>query len=120
LAVNVTITGASKVTARVKKFADEVRPAVRDAVNKVAGVVLNESQRRVPVDTGNLKASGRLVPATAAELNATVSYGGTAADYALKVHEEHRSGSKYLEEPGRESAGLLKSEVLDAVKRATS
>jgi hypothetical protein len=83
-----------------------------DALNEAAQDIHNESQRRVPVDTGNLKASARITPARPDNLAATVTYGGTAAAYAPIVHEIHRSKGKYLEAPARE----LAPQFVDGVK----
>ena len=82
----------------------EIDDRVITAINEAAQDVYGESQRRVPVDTGNLKSSARIDPATERAAVATVSYGGTAAAYALAVHELHATKSKYLEAPARESA----------------
>ncbi len=96
-----------------------MRSAARKVVNETAERIYNESQRRVPVDTGNLKSSARLEPAQGDETTAQVGYGGTAAGYALVIHETHRSGSKYLEEPAREEVARFVKDVREAVRNAT-
>lgn len=81
-----------------------------------ATVILNESKKIVPVDTGNLRASGRVERPVTGKGRASVqiTYGGVAAPYALIVHEvppnsggrwgtgmKHAAGKsyKYLEIP---------------------
>lgn len=80
------------------------------AVEEAAHLVLEESQRLVPVDTGALKASGRV---TRDGLEAVISYGAEdgagrngqdTAAYAVPQHErldfEHPHGqAKFLETP---------------------
>lgn len=99
------------LTARNKKRRDNVRAAV----NRAAELIFTESQRRVPVDTGNLKASGRLEHATGDSLTARVSYGGTAAGYAGYVHETHPTRKKYLEEPARLAQARFAGDVATAI-----
>ena len=76
-------------------------------VYEEANVIFNESQKIVPVDTGALKTSG-FVHAPRRENNRVfvrVTYGGSAAHYALYVHENlyarHTAPTqaKYLETP---------------------
>ena len=54
-----------------------------------ATTILNESKKIVPVDTGNLRASGRVErPVTGkGRAEVEITYGGAAAPYALIVHE---------------------------------
>jgi hypothetical protein len=117
--VKATVIGVAALTAALQEKQRAARAAASGALNKVAGVVHNESQRRVPVDTGNLKGSARIAPSTASDLTAVISYGGTASAYALVVHETHRGKSKFLEAPARENASYLASEVGKAIKGAT-
>lgn len=79
------------------------------ALRHEAQEVLANSLDEVPVDTGALKASARLVPVVGVEtqgnsMSVTISYGSTAEDYAVIVHEDlvvhHPHGkAKYLEGP---------------------
>ena len=57
--------------------------------------IMTESKRIVPVDTGNLRASGHVFPplvSAGSTMTVGLRYGGTAAKYALSVHENPRSG----------------------------
>ena len=110
----VSVLGIARLAARLQDDEGKRKREVAKALNDVAQEVYGESQRIVPVDTGNLKGSGRVEPATPENLVAIVSYGGTAAEYALPVHELHPTKSKYLEAPARAATGML----VDVVRRA--
>lgn len=104
-----------------------VRQATREAVNEFMQRVFEDSQQLVPVDTGRLKASGR-VEARGDEV--AIVYD---APYAAVIHEgfrrDPRTGklikldtrTKYLEEPFQkrlpELPTLLQSRVGEVLKR---
>ena len=87
------------------------------------------SQDEVPVDTGALKASGRVRPETgvftrAGEVYMELTYGGTAVEYAIPVHENlennHPHGkAKYLEDPMVRQINGISGRIADKVLRAT-
>jgi len=85
-------------------------------VNETNESIYSESQRRVPVDTGNLKASGRMTPAVPGNPTASTTYGGTAAAYALIVHETHPTKDEYLVGPAKEAEANLSRAARNAVK----
>lgn len=109
------VLGLTQLVANAQKKNAAIRAKTAGALNTVAKEVFSESQRRVPVDTGNLRGSGRISAAKPDALVATLSYGGTASAYALIVHETHKTKSKYLEAPARERAKSLKDAVAVAV-----
>lgn len=96
------------------------------ALYREAALIFEESQDEVPLDTGNLRASGKLgLPQVQGnELVVEITYGGAAADYALMVHEDmertYRNGkkSKYLEDPAKRRIVGLSGRLLSSVKRA--
>ena len=114
----VKITNAPAVIKSVEQYRDRALAGVTKAINDSAQEIHNESQRVVPVDTGNLRGSARIEPATKDVQRATISYGGTAAEYALAVHEAHPdpASRKYLERPAREYA----RQFVDAIARNVS
>ena len=116
----VTITNASAVIKQVERYRDKATARVAKAINDSAQEIHNESQRVVPVDTGNLRGSARIERASSDNLRATISYGGSAADYALAVHEAHPDGSKrkYLERPAREYATAFLEAVASEISEA--
>jgi len=115
--VLLALSGIRAVTAYLGSKEERVRTNVSGAINEVAQEVFGESQRVVPVDTGNLRSSGRISPSTPDALTAELAYGGTAAAYALAVHEAHKTQSKYLETPARNAAPRLKVAVEQATKQ---
>lgn len=85
--------------------------------------LLAESQKRVPVKTGALKASGKLTRVeTASGPRVEISYGGESAPYATYVHEAGRTGKKFLEHPAIESLPEMRRRFRDrlgaAIKKA--
>lgn len=72
----------------------------KEALNDEANLILGESLQEVPVDKGNLRASGYVDPDKEKE----AVYIGYSADYALPVHErlevKHVNGkAKFLTDP---------------------
>jgi hypothetical protein len=101
---------------RGKQVLAQIRKGEASAVGAAAGLVFDASQKRVPVDTGKLKASGR-VEVDEENATATISYGKGLPDYrAVAEHEKteykHEHGqAKYLEGPLNE----LKKQALGAI-----
>jgi len=91
------------------------------AVTDVANVAFGRSQDIVPRDTGTLARSGMVeVETVGGGIEARISYGGPASDYALIVHETDRNYQrgkewKYLERPVSEAAPLFGNRVRQAV-----
>ena len=91
----------------LKRIPSHMPNILEKSIYEEANVIFNESQKLVPVDTGALSASG-FVHAPRRENNRVfvrVTYGGSAAHYALYVHENlyarHTAPTqaKYLETP---------------------
>lgn len=105
-----------------------LRAAAEEVVGEAAQLVFHESQRLVPVDTGALKASGRV---TQDGLEAAISYGGEdgagrngqdTAAYAVPQHErldfEHPNGqAKYLEIPMHAQADRVAEALAAGLRR---
>ena len=73
----------------LKRIPSHMTNILEKSLYEEANVIFNESQKLVPVDTGALKTSG-FVHAPRRENNRVfvrVTYGGSAAHYALYVHE---------------------------------
>jgi hypothetical protein len=113
--IGVQLVGMDEVIDMTKRI-DGGEAVLAQAMYAEATVILNESKRIVPVETGNLRASGRVErPKTSnGEASVEITYGGAAAPYALYVHEippnsggrwgtglTHAAGKsyKYLEMP---------------------
>ncbi|WP_449281252.1 hypothetical protein [Leucobacter sp.] len=72
-----------------------------EALNHGAELLRGYSQPLAPIDTGILRATGQVTPATESNLESHVSYD---TEYAARQHEEldwrHDEGqAKYLEQP---------------------
>jgi hypothetical protein len=119
MSVNATLEGVGKIVQEFRKLEQAAKQRTVTAINRVAGEIFAQSQREVPVDTGNLRASGRITAANEQNLTSTLSYGGTAAEYALAVHERHATQSKYLEKPFRENQQRFREEMINAAKSVT-
>lgn len=99
------------------------------ALRHEAQEAFSNSQDEVPVDTGALKASGRVRPETGVfqrgnEVYVELTYGGTATEYSIYVHENleayHPHGkAKYLEDPMSRQVNGISGRIADKVERAT-
>jgi hypothetical protein len=114
MSVNAVIEGVGKIQASLEKLEKEAKQEMLKTLNRVAGEIFAQSQRVVPVDTGNLRASGRVIAAKETNLTATLTYGGSAVTYAMAVHEKR---IKYLEEPFRRNERRFKEQMAAAAKR---
>jgi hypothetical protein len=115
--VAVEIVGLDNVIAQLAGLGERTLLAAGEAIQAEAEYELSLTQEQVPVDTGQLKASGRTEPDDEGTTIANViAYGGPPGsggpeqtefvDYALIVHEDlevfHRIGkAKYVEDPVR-------------------
>ena len=87
------------------------------------------SQDEVPVDTGALKASGRVRPEVGVfesgnEVYVELTYGGSATEYSIYVHENleanHPHGkAKYLEDPMTRQVVGIGGRIADKVEALT-
>lgn len=118
--ITVTITGGSRLSQALKRG-----PAVVDAANRelYAGAtsIFNASQRITPVDTGALRGSGAMRQSGGAGgAEAEIKYGGTAAGYALYVHEgtSRMEARKFLEGPMVEMGPMVMARIQAAVSAA--
>lgn len=109
------LKGTKEMQARAKTLSTAGKRSMVRAVNEFDRQELAESQKRVPVDTGELKESGFYIPAyfEGDTVRGGVGYG---ADHALVVHEDleahHRIGqAKYLESVINESRPYFQERV---------
>src|SRR4051812_28276540 len=111
--------GTKEMRQRAVEMKANQRRAMLRAVDKFDRQELSESQKRVPVDTGELRDSGFTVPAyfEGDQVRGGVGYG---ADHAMVVHEDleahHRVGqAKYLESVINESAPYFSERVAESM-----
>lgn len=98
----VEVRGLDKILARMETLSKRFPATVLRAVTAEAQVIMRESVRLCPVDTGRLRASAYVKPADSGKPQVVLGYG---AEYALAVHERtevhHENGTqaKFLSTP---------------------
>ena len=87
--MTMTLSGSLEVMKALQDLGAQAPLASRAALYQEANALLNEADALVPRDTGTLAGSKfqREIDG-----GVEVGYGGAAAPYALKVHENPRSG----------------------------
>jgi len=106
-----TFVGANELIRKLSKdipFA--VQSRIVSIVEQAASVVLKRADELVPIDTGALALSGRIVPAgltasraiSQSSYRVAIEYGGSEAPYAVYVHEDtgklHGSALNFMHE----------------------
>lgn len=117
------MSGVAEMMAKLRAFAKKFPDDVEKALYREAQIEMTESKRRVPVDTGVLRASGHVQDPVrkGQNISVTLAYGGAAETYAIIVHEDleahHRVGqAKYLESVLKESAPYMAQRVAARIK----
>ena len=115
------INGLKRVAARIDKLVQEGGRRFVAAARAEMEIELTEAKARTPVDTGALRASGH-VDGPDGGGRIRVVFGGPAAPYAVKVHEDlsayHAVGqAKFLESVLLESAPYLAQRIADRMKK---
>lgn len=109
--ISLRVEGAAKVIANLKKAKVGMGKKVERALLKAGLFLQRESQKIVPVDTGNLKNSA-VTQKEGKRFNTEVFVGYTA-NYAIFVHEDltarHKKGktAKFLEGPARKNKAKI-------------
>ncbi len=116
---SITVKGQKELVRKLQRLAKRIGPeAIAPAMFEEAEKIMTRSKLEfVPVDTGNLRNSGHVVPeVTKRDVTMTLGFGGPAGigntgrsnddevGYAIVVHEDqealHKTGeAKYLETP---------------------
>jgi hypothetical protein len=89
----------------------ELKVAALKGLRKLGNVILGESQKVCPVDTGTLMRSG-VVNQGIKEGIVTISY---SQPYARRQHEENKAKAKYLERPFNELSKQAQKYGEDAI-----
>jgi len=139
--VTVTVEGVDAALKRLKRMPESVIKAVSQTLYLEAEGIMTQSKQLVPVKTGNLRASGHVGPlngkwspgswmgssgtmSTNPKATIQLGYGGPAASYAVKVHEDlemfHPGGgiAKYLELPVKQAMGGMSQRIVAAATQA--
>lgn len=117
-----SVQGVKAITKAFKAHEKAVFKGFRVGLLRAGLFLQRESQKLVPIDTGDLRRSADTreeIDTKAGTHAVTVSYG---TNYALFVHENlearHKPGrqAKFLEQPLREHRGRLAEIVAEAMK----
>lgn len=115
----IKIDGFQEIYKNLGLIEEEITAAAFKGIKKLAEVILGESQKLVPVDTGTLKNSGT-TRSNKLEKSVTISYN---TPYARKQHEDNtlnhpRGGqAKYLERPFNEKVGEAEGYIADELQK---
>lgn len=122
---SVNLDGLDKLIKTLeKRFGPRpVRKALTRSLVEEAEDLIGAAKLVVPVDTGNLRDTGIVLPP---KLNGGIEcgFGGTAkgsgaeVGYALTVHETHKTKSKYLERPFNQMLKGFEDRVARSLKRS--
>ncbi len=123
--MGVIVIGIPETQASLRNLGRRGLRAYRQAFRAEGEAIMLRSKKDfVPVDQGNLRASGRVrdVSPLNASPRITLAFGGTSAPYAVIVHEKqarHTVGQwKYLEQPANEAAQGMDVRIARRVRAA--
>ncbi len=117
-----------------------IKAAARSLKESAERIMAESNDKYCPVETGNLRASGFVDDPLVfgkGQVSVALGYGGTAAPYALAVHENPRAGKtggvspsgqkyrrwakvgqwKYLETPFKENTNNVRSKLIEDINR---
>lgn len=119
------LRGAGDMIRLLKQIAERFPDRVAAAIYAEGQIEMTESKRRVPVDTGALRASGFVSEPerVGKNISVTLSFGGAAQTYAIVQHENleyfHRVGqAKFLESVLNESRPYMAARIAARVHLA--
>lgn len=124
----ITVEGTDGLQAALQAFGASALDAASGALYRVAEEIMTKAKELTPVDTGNLRASGHVLPPERTDrwITVTLGFGGPAGTgkgqdkdvgYAIPVHERldmtHKppGQAKYLEQPMLEAAAELEGRL---------
>ncbi len=110
----------------IRDHRDEVRDKVFDAaaraLNDGAKELLRTANETIPIEEGTMQGSGTVIPATPRKLLATVGYGGEAASYVVRQHEDETlrhdddRRAKWLEMAAKEDGTRIMTWVAEQMR----
>lgn len=126
-AIRMTLEGDRQMRQKLEGLAREFPLEARRGTNVVAKQKLAIAQERTPVKSGKLRDSGRVSVSIKKKgqnpnISATIKFGGPDILYARKVHETHKTHSKFLERTLQESVGTIGADLAREIdlKKAAS
>lgn len=99
--------------------------ALKQGLHEEAQIIMRNSQKIVPVDSGTLRRSGQVNNPVeeGSRISVTLGYGGAAKAYALIQHENlfysHKEGqqAKYLETPFNRQQPKIRENLIRRLRR---
>ena len=127
MALNVVFPDLDRLKRAIAESGQEGAKIAARALRHEAQEAFAVSQDEVPVDTGALKNSGRVRPDSGVfengkEVYVELTYGGTATEYSIYVHEDlmanHPHGkAKYLEDPMVRQISGISGRIADKIEK---
>lgn len=124
LKVKIRTRSGTEIGRLLERYGERAEKAVAVELYQEAEGIMAQSKELVPVDTGALRASGHVgLPERAGgTIRVVLGYGGPAAPYAFKVHEDleafHDDGqAKYLEMPIRQATAGMVQRIVAGMRR---
>jgi len=113
--ITVEIKDTKELQRTLEKLDKRAQAELKKALYAEAELIMTESKKQVPVDTGTLRSTGYVKqPEEKGDLvEVEMGYGGPAAPYAIWVHERTElhhnppTKAKYLEDPVKTAAPKL-------------
>lgn len=122
--VSVQLTGDEEVMRNLIKYADIYTKETREALKQEADLIMSESKKECPIDTGRLRSSAYVQAQNSGDV--VVEMGYSDVDYAIYVHEDltkyhhYPTKAKFLEDPLNRAAPELAGKICDRVKGAVT
>lgn len=122
----VTVTGVESIIRAATKATGVTTKTIAAGLEQCGNIILRKSWKYVPVDTGELKSTGRvMVEGVGMNAKVRVTYGSDKAFYAMYVHEnltahhEFPTCAKFLERAIRETRGTCTALMKRSLKAKT-
>lgn len=123
--IDVEVQGVDALIRRLKQLEPEAQKATGAALYQEAEQIMTRSKSEfVPVQTGVLRGTGHVnePQIRGSSIEVTMGYGGPAAPYALKQHEDltyhHDVGTnKYLEKPTLEAIRGMPGRLVERIRK---
>lgn len=121
---SVLIRGLAETKRAMRQYGRRANRALAGGLYQEGERIMAASKKEVPVDTGVLRSTGhvQLPKEEAGRIQVTLGYGGPAAPYALRQHEElsykHRVGkARYLSDPAEAAVTGMDRRIAEHVRR---
>ena len=119
--VRIDLKGQQELIRKLQSLGRRVIPVVGKALNQEHEQIMTRATDKdvVPVDTGALKNTGIVLPpkTVGTVVVSEGGFGGAAVDYAVIVHETHKTRSKFYERPLMEALNGMDTRLAATLRR---